>query len=73
LFQPTSELGTNLINSKRALSCHLIYLWKSLARFGLFGGFCKVVGEGIGVTFGAMESKINKAVTGYQNYLEEKG
>jgi hypothetical protein len=38
MFQPTLELGTILLNSERALSCHLIFLWKSLARFGLFWG-----------------------------------
>ena len=36
-------------------------------------GFYTVVGKGKGVTFGAMESKMNKAVAGHQNYLEEKG
>jgi hypothetical protein len=44
--KPTLELGTSLLSSKRALSCHLAFLWKSMARFILFvwGGY-KFVGE----------------------------
>jgi hypothetical protein len=38
-------------NSERALLCHLMFLWKLLARFGLFWGYYEVVEE-VGVTLG---------------------
>jgi hypothetical protein len=45
-YKPTLELGTSLLSSERALSCHLVFLWQSMARFSLFlGGFYKFVGK----------------------------
>jgi hypothetical protein len=39
-YKPTLELGTSLLSSERALSCHLVFLWQSMARFSFFlGGF----------------------------------
>jgi hypothetical protein len=36
-----------------------------VARFSLFGGFIQLLVKEKGVTFGAMESKMNKAVVGH--------
>jgi hypothetical protein len=45
-YKPTLELGTSLLSSERALSCHLVFLCQSMARFSLFwGGFYKFVGK----------------------------
>jgi hypothetical protein len=44
--KPTLEMGTSLLSSERALSCHLVFLWQSMARFSLFlGGFYKFAGK----------------------------
>jgi hypothetical protein len=59
-------MGTSLLKLERALSCHLIYLWKLVARFGLFWGvFIKLLAkkrrdtEGYGVKILKMNENID--------------
>jgi hypothetical protein len=44
-YKPTLELGTILLSSERALSCHLVFLCQSMARFVVLEGFYKFSGK----------------------------